>query len=295
MAITGFVTDIPSPLLARRGRGLLVDAVVPITQSDAKVVQTDAFRPEAGVRFCQHGAHVLTAWEDDSCVEVTVTETDPDTSTPPTFSSFTISADENAPERFPEEWVTDRLANRQSVMYSANLASELETGAVTGNSALIDSVTHAVDANTAVDEVLFVIDEIVKDFSDTAFTIHCTPGALTLLTEHYDLLWDGMCYRTPTGHAVVGDAGYDCTQDINDPAGGADLTVAATGQWVFATLPVHAWVGPERMLGTPEGRIVQSENRRYNFLVRDAVVAFDPSVVVAVEMTVPSYTVAVVP
>lgn len=274
--------------LEKRRRALLLEAAEPIT-GDPRI--------EAGIRFCPIGCDVITAYgTGDICytgAEVIPTD-NPDSADEVQFGPFNIAADVKSPLRWNEDVAQSVVRQRMSAMESYQVASELTTGALTGNASLQDSVTHMVAAVHPVDEALFIVEDILKAWENVRFHLHASPGLFSLLTDNLsiDEVGDTGVFQTDTGHTVIGDAGYDGNIAVVDPDSEDPVASAANAQWLWATLPVHAWLGAERVLGQGTGGMDVFHNQRTQVLERPAIVAFDPCVVVAIQVEVPTYIVA---
>lgn len=72
--------------------------------------------------------------------------------------------------------------------------------------------------------------------------IHVTPQVLILLASALAIYRDGNIWRTPMGHRVVADAGYD--------GSGPGGTPASSTQWAYATSDIRVGRGPVDVPGT---------------------------------------------
>lgn len=296
---TGWEIEVPAPPLAKRARGLLEDALVPISLSsewptdpgqrnDANPVA----RIESGVTYCTLGCSPVNGWQDDVCAEVQAELTNPDDAEAVTFSSFVVTADETSPARFSPAWIRSRLRARMSVGLSPQLATELQTGTLTGNPAL-KNVTHLVATAVPPAAAMFQLEDIMADFEARQFYIHMDPGTFIEMDRVMDFTWDGGAWLTANGHRIIADPGYSGTAGPIDPDTPAGSPIAADvdGRWIYASLPVSGWVGPERTLGDFTGGFNMGHNDYTDAILRPALLAFDPCVVIAVQAEVPQYTV----
>jgi hypothetical protein len=300
MAITGFEVEVPAPPLVRRGRGLLLQSLLPLALSSDRPTDPGSrefdpgTRVQGGIQFCKVGCAGLSVWQDDGCTEVQNPLDNPADDGGELFSSFVVSADEQSPANFDETWIGSRLSARMSTMISAQLASELQTGALTGNPSLQTSATNVVSAVTPIAEAMYVLEDILADYDDLAFFVHMDPGTFALFDRDNDFSRnDAGEYVTPTGHIVIADAGLNGALGPVDPdnPGGAAIVTAANGAWIYASLPVVGWMGEERPVGTLSGRFDRERNTRVDGVIRPALVAFDPCVVVAIQVARPTYSV----
>lgn len=163
------------------------------------------------------------------------------------------------------------------------LAQELYHGSTTGNPAIRkDPTVISTSGAVAISDVLCVLErEIAMSWGNLQALIHVSPGILAKLAavEAIDRLdgpgEDGRWY-TPTGHVVIGDAGYDGAAPIIDDV---DPGSNDTGEeYVYATGPVAWDYGPEQTFGPSDiGTANARENRMRGFAQRPALAVFDPS------------------
>ena len=291
--------EVRAPRLRRRPRGLLLDVTEPIDESalrpsdDGTRDFSVAERIVGGVNFVGVGCSTLDTYENEWCSEVTLPD-DESTCEVHEFSSFVAIDRENAPAYFHEPWIEDRIRQRFGVMTSAQVARELQTGALTGNPNMQDNATEVVDDLTPVDEALFVVNEIAADLDGAEVTIHTSPGLFELLVAEYDISQDertdendptALPFRTATGHVLVGDAGHDGS------AAPDGYTTEAGGSWLYATLPVMTWLGEVEPVGQFSARFDHERDTLDSIFIRQAIVGFDPCWVAAVQVQVPEYAV----
>lgn len=280
--IAGYETEIEAPALARRPRALLADAALPLFDTNGRI--------EAGVHFCPIGCSGLDSWIDSTCAEVDIPDSNPDTELA-SFVSFLASASEVSPARYDEGWIASRIRSRIDVMYSAAVAAEVQTGAITDNPSLQHNASHVVASSVPIATGMFAIEDILADFDNAQFFIHMDPATFYLVASNEDVQYEAGLYFTPSGHIIVADAGFDGTLPPDDPDTGNPLTTDADGRWIYASLPVYGWTGPARTLGGETGRLDMTRNTRTDIAVKPALAVFDPCVVAAVQVDVPTYTV----
>lgn len=282
--------EVSAPRLRRRARGLLLDATEPIDESSVRPSDegTRSFdvaeRIAGGVNFCGVGCSVLDAYENQWCDEVTL-PADASGVDNHEFSSFAIIDRESAPAYYYQPWIEGRIRQRFGVMTSAQVASELLTGALTGNPSLQDSVTDLVSDVTPISEALYVINELAAELDGAEVTIHASPGVFELLVSGYSMELEDGGYRTATGHRLVGDAGHDGTAAPNGE------TTDADGSWIYATLAVASWLSEPEPVGQFSALFDHTRDTLDSIFIRHAIVAFDPCFVAAVQVEVPTYAV----
>lgn len=280
--------EVRAPRLRRRSRGLLLDVTEPIDASSVRPSDEGSTdhdpmeRIVGGVKFVGVGCSVLDSYENQWCDEVTIPA---DTSTCETheFSSFVAVDRENAPVYYHEPWIEGRIRQRFGVMTSAQVAAELQTGALTGNPSLVSTVTDLVATVTPVDEALFVVNELAASLDDAEVMLHASPGLFELLISQYDITSDGNVFRTATGHVLVGDAGHDGSVAPDGE------TTDADGSWLYATLPVMSWLGEVEPVGQFTARFDHERDALDSIFIRHAIVGFDPCWVAAVQVQVPEF------
>lgn len=291
--------EVRAPRLRRRPRGLLLDVTEPIDASSVRPSDEGSTdhdpmeRIVGGVKFVGVGCSVLDNYENQWCEEVTLPD-DASTCDVHEFSSFVTVDRENAPIYFHEPWIADRIRQRFGVMTSAQIARELQTGALTGNPNMQDNATEVVDALTLVAEALYVVNEAAAALDGAEVTIHTSPGLFELLVAEYDISQDertdennptALPFRTATGHVLVGDAGHDGT------AAPDGYTTDAEGSWLYATLPVVSWLGEIDPVGQFDARFDHERDALDSIFIRHAIVGLDPCWVLAVQVQVPEYAI----
>lgn len=291
--------EIRAPRLRKRPRGLLLDVTEPIGESNVRPTDqgsvgfTLSDKLIGGVTFCGQGCPVLDTFENQWCEEVTL-PADASAVDAHEFSSFAIVDRESYPAYFDPTWPEDRIRQRFDAMTSAQVARELQTGALTGGPSLVDSVTDFTGDSTPVpiDEALYVLNEMVAPLDGLEVTIHSSPGVFELLVANYSIAQDdedvpgdpnARPFRTATGHVLVGDAGHDGSIA---PDG---LSTASDGSWIYATLAVASYLSEVRPVGQFNARFDHTRDTLDSIFVRDAIVAFDPCSVVAIQVEVPEY------
>lgn len=274
--------EIRAPLLRVRPNGILVDVAHRLTEADLYNPGAPMDRVVGGITFCPQGCATLTPAENVWCDDLDA----PDYSatgegTAPIFSSFAVFGREDAPARFEQSLADGRVVNRFDTQISAQLATELLTGATTSNPSLQSSVTDEVTTAVDAGDALYVANEILAAVPNAVGTVFASPALLEQLAASNDLVADAGVFRTATGHYVVGDAGFDGS----DPDG-----VKSDGEsWLYVALGVpYVWLGERRKLGTDDANFDRSRNRRSTIYVQEGLVAFEPCLVGAIPVTVPS-------
>lgn len=268
--------EIEAPRPVAVPRGLLLDVALPLEGVERAV---------GGVTFCSEMCSDLQVFQDSWCAEPDDDQPEEDSvDAGATFDSFAVAAREDAPWRFGPELAASRIERRRLAQLSAWVAEELATGTITGNPALADA-TEVLTAAYDPDEIMYPIEQLLAEGGHgTVGTIYMNPGALTLVAASYDFMAEGGIYRTSTGHYIVGDAGIPGTS----PSG-----VDTDGKtWLYAHLGrPDVYLGPVRASVAESATFGRTRNTRSSIFVQDVLVAFEPCLVIAAEMNVPSLTV----
>lgn len=308
----------PAPQPRIRPRGLLLDITVPIPLDGVRPTDggettfDPADRIVGGVKFCSEGCAHLVTQANRTC-QFPFDEGDEDNelldlpgSLPADegadlvedlteFSSFAVFAGEEAPASFSAEYL-DRLARKRFDMISAQVAHALltgedSTGESLGSPSLSTDATVVVDGPVTLANSLYVVEDLVRELDGLQVVIHASPGVFSLMVDEFDITQDDddglnrSPFRTQTGHILVGDAGHD------GRIGPTGFSTAASGEeWIYVTQDVALWRGDLVPIGLESARFGRARNRRRAVLVQEALVAFDPCFVAAVQVAVPTYT-----
>jgi hypothetical protein len=180
---------------------------------------------------------------------------------------------------------------RLSALSSEQLAAELMVGGArvyNGASPRINpSLASAADdlgsTASSLFDGLYLIETALADLlSGGVGIIHVTAGMLTLLQSGGGLQFINGRYQTPTGHFVIGDAGY---------LGGAPTAYGGGGdaddRWIYGSGLV-SWTASEAMpVGTlPHERMDFTRNIDAVIAERAALFTFDPCAVVATRVNI---------
>lgn len=289
MAATGFEQIIDPPEVEPRTRGLLLGAATDLMiPDDLNAIDVDPGTPisgerwHAGVTFTTLGTSTLRRGEALYCGSA-------DQVTPGTvdraivvFQAFAVIADEQCSAlSINEAWLTNRLAERFEVGVSKAVAAELMDGANTLATPCFKDTTQIVGGATVVETMaLPTLEEALADkLNGGAGIVHMSPKAFTRNAINQTIEWDGLNYRSPTGHLVVADAGYTG----QTPTAG---TTTAGAEYMYGSGTVGIHLGPPRRLGTDNiGVMDRTRNIIHAEEIAMAVFAFDPAAVVAVKFT----------
>jgi hypothetical protein len=318
MATYGDGFEVPAPPISSRPRGLLLDVAQdldlghPLGDEGDRGFDDPNDRVIGGINFCGGNACInVDGLAIEWCDEFALPSEDGGfvypTATEDTFGAFTVVTEEEAPTHTRREWLFQRASERLRARWSALVARELMTGELSGNPSLMSAATHVVSAVTPAADAPFVVEDILASFEDIAFVIHMDPATFTYLANAWNYEQDDkerledpnpQPFRTPTGHIVVADAGYTPGVDDDfgpdDPDTGVQVPTATDNRWIYASLMPHYWTGPESRLGNETANLDITVNKAYATLMRNALIAFDPCVVVAVQVDVPTYALDIV-
>lgn len=235
MAATGYEIDINLPGPERRGRGLLIDAMRPIPPE--ALTRNGTSRMPLGVTWLPWGCGNVSTDASDCAVVYDLSARElPDVALQPAFliwDALKCSTLSSEPE-----WLRQRVVDNLSVYTSAAFASELQGAAASGGIGLVGNVTYAptVVSATAVslrNAFLGLEGALADKLHGGMGVIHLTPGLLTLASADDLVYWADGQYWTPTGHCVVGDAGFTGATPYDESAAGEGET------WIYATSMIH--------------------------------------------------------
>ena len=232
MAVTGIEKDINLPGPMGRERGTLLSAMQPIPPDE--LVARNVTRGWFGVEWLPWGTGNISvdAIDCDVVYDFSAREL-PDLLVQPAFLMWdalkcsTLSSE--------SEWLRGRVVDNLNVYASAAFAAELSTGTASGGLAISGDATYTptIISATAVDVgrgIAELEDHLADVLHGAIGMIHLTPGLLALAVGDGYVEWRDGQYRTPSGHVVVGDAGFDGTAT---PFGSTAATSAQA--WIYAT------------------------------------------------------------
>jgi len=232
MAVTGIEKDINLPGPMGRERGTLLSAMQPIPPDE--LVARNVTRGWFGVEWLPWGTGNISvdAIDCDVVYDFSAREL-PDLLVQPAFLMWdalkcsTLSSE--------SEWLRGRVVDNLNVYASAAFAAELSTGTASGGLAISGDATYTptIISATAVDVgrgIAELEDHLADVLHGAIGMIHLTPGLLALAVGDGYVEWRDGQYRTPSGHVVVGDAGFDGTAT---PFGSTAAT--STQAWIYAT------------------------------------------------------------
>jgi hypothetical protein len=232
MTATGIEKDINLPGPTGRERGMLLDAMQAIPPDE--LVSARVNRGWLGVEWLPWGIGNLSTAASDCTVVYDFSARDlPELLIQPAFliwDALKCTTLSSAPE-----WLRSRVVQNMDTYVSAAFASELSTAAASGGLSIAGDATYTPVVPNALPlplgRALANLEDHLGDTLHGAIgMIHLTPGLLTLAVGEGYVEWRDGQYRTPTGHVVVGDAGFDGSAT---PFG---QSAADTGQaWIYAT------------------------------------------------------------
>jgi hypothetical protein len=159
------------------------------------------------------------------------------------------------------------------------VATELLTGAVTGNPSLAGATDAATDLGAATDPVaaLGCLDQrAAQALSGRLAFIHASPSIANVWLAEGAIWRDGRLWRTALGSVVVVSPGYD------GRAPGAVAPGPGDSQYAYATGEVFAEVGMRDMLQAVDRQV----NTDHAIAEDAAIVGYDPCFAIAVDTTV---------
>lgn len=186
--------------------------------------------------------------------------------------------------RSDEEIVETNLAHLEADI-SYRLASELYLGTLTGSPAIvIDPVVITVASALPAHQAIELLEEhLASRHGNREAVFHVTPAMLTSLFHTSLVERDGTLYRLPTGHVVIGDAGYTGAAPSGDnitDENGDPVSPGALGdgeEYIYVTGPVAWDYGPELVMPVvDQGSAGARTNRRRTQVRRPGLAIFDP-------------------
>lgn len=286
MAI-GARLDINTPKMRSRSRSTLL--------SVAEVLPTD----RDGVDRLGAGVE----WLPWPSIEPTHEEADCDTTYSKTVRSLPALAEQEpflVWDRFecstagpPLSWLAEITARGidDEGFLSAQIAMELESGTHSGALDLTGEADVVAASAVGLDVALARLEDYLASASGAGRpgmlgVIHLTPALLTIAVGDGLVEADSMgVWRTPTGHAVIGDAGH--TGQVAPAAGSAPGDDEA---WIYATGEV--WYAVSSLKGVTRsddgdgGAVYVIKNKNQPLVERYGIVLFDPNTVAAALVTI---------
>lgn len=261
---TGMESPIAPPPLTKRRWGLLIDAAYTI----------NAARPKAGVTFPALGTDPVDRTTAEFCDDIA--NWDDQVGSIEVFDSFIVRASEACSALDVDlAWLNGRLNTRWNAMVSEAVAAELGDGAQSGSKSLASEATVAGYA-TSVEGMAGAIEDLLSDLHGAAGMVHLSPRMFGLLGTDF-LTMVGDQWFTKTGHLVVADPGY---ADLAPEGETSDTT---TG-WIFTSGPVGLNLGDPRSNQNANEYLDRTVNRIHGRVIAEAVLAFDPATVSAVQV-----------
>lgn len=231
---TGMEVVIQAPKPVKRPWGLLLDMAPELE------VPNEHWR--AGVKTTSYGIVGLNRAADEYCITETPENLDanPAGANQWAFSSFTIFASESCSALdIDQAWLSGRLDDRIAVMASEQIAAELEHGGAGVEHPMSVDATVIQPAGVPINDALGQLEAwLALTLHGGVGMIHMTPQILANLQIRGSLTMVDGQWRTPTGHYIVADAGYEGTAPnaiSHDPVAG--------NQFAYATGMVHVKIG----------------------------------------------------
>lgn len=178
-----------------------------------------------------------------------------------------------------DEDLAERLRTRMGVMVSGAMANQLARATLTANKSLrTESTVLATTSIPLLSALVVLEDHLANVLHGGLGMIHLTPGLLAAAKTLGYAELTGDRYLSPTGHTVIGDAGF--TGTIAPDAGGAP-GLTGRERWIYASSPVWYSMRNPQVLGVlVDG--VGGHNDWDAIADAYAVTAFDPCTVGAV-------------
>lgn len=280
---TGLRFTVSPPPIAARPTGTLLTTIDPTTFT----VDANSSRWLNGVNFTPVGCDPLRRIA-NNCTPDTKTLDGFDDEV--SFDAFVIY-DGRECSTLSGQNIQGYVDLRMSAYSSQQIAAELMEGGARvyagGSPRVNPSLESAADdlgstASTLFDGLYLIETALADLLSGGIGIIHVTAGMLTLLAAGGGLQFVNGRYQTPTGHFVIGDAGY---------LGGAPTAYGGGGdaddRWIYGSGIVQ-WAATEAMpVGTfQHERLDFTRNIDTVIAERAAIVTFDPCAVVATRVNI---------
>jgi hypothetical protein len=285
MAATGWEKDIDLPGPRARTRGTLLSVARRIP--DEALTSAGVNRLTGGITWLPWGVGNLSVDAANCDVDYNkVARTLPPVMFQPAFLIYDSLTCSNLSGMLDELW--RRIGANLDVYLSAAFADQLEDasegglgliGANNYDAAGTDYAPTVVTSGASSLKLAMVLleDHLAAKLHGGLGVIHLTAGLLALAVAEGLVDWEDGAYRTPTGHAVIGDAGHTGTDQPNGAGapGAGNVYIYATGDIWYAVQGVDR--RPEAETGEGYQFIRRNVDRPLGELY--GVLAFDPSVV----------------
>lgn len=180
-----------------------------------------------------------------------------------------------------------RASRALAASESWQIANELWTGTLAqgspalGNRWLTDSASDTLTNGpaSALDAFADLVGALGWLGKGRVGMVHVTPQILVHLQDHAAVYRDGNIWRSPMGHRVIADDGYD--------GSGPGGTPATTSQWAYATSTIRTARGPVEFPGTFDEMVDREINSVAIYAQRLARYEWDECVHLAAEINVP--------
>lgn len=276
MTATGMELVIPAPALLPRTAATITTTAYSL---DSALPNDPEQRWRAGAKFQSLGCRGPVTRADSWCNNANIIVDSTSDSALETFSSFEIDADEKCSTiAVDESWLVDRATIRMTAMESAQIASELLTGAATGNPSLRSSATASTQSPLSPASAAAVIEDMLgESLHGAQGFVSMSPGVFTRLQAGGGLIQKDGFWETATGHRIIAEPAFDTNVGpTTDVAGDA---------WIYGSAPIYWKASEPRVLASGDGALQPFVNERTIHVVRDVLVLFDPCATVAAGVT----------
>ena len=268
---TGMEANITIPL-RKRPHGLLIQNASPL----------GSIRWRAGVVVEPIGCEGFSVAEADYCDwEAEPLDESFATGDSPTFAPFSIYGTETCQSLTTDiDLINSRLDARWEVMVSEQLGARLE-----GEMATYASVVTTGPINSFI-LVSMVEQDLAQALHGGLGYVHMSPGVLAAVQEYLQFR-DGN-WETPSGHIVISDPGYTGLPPVG--GSGDDPDQPAGTEWVYTSGTIAYALGEPRKPDAAVEYLDRSRNTITGRIIADAILAFEPCAVSAIQYGFPDYT-----
>lgn len=253
----------------RRPWGLLIDVADEIPNLDRR-------RVGAGVKFPVFGCGTLTSAEILPCEDADEWEPaeDIDEDGCASFDAFVIEVAEVGTTL---DYTIDDLRARHDARVAIQTSAALTAGLLGKGPMNLSTAADVATSDPGLPPLIaleLIEERLAASLYGGAGIIHVTPAGLVAIAEHLER--DGNLWRTPTGHVVVGDAGF------TDLAPEGETSGAGEG-WMYGSGPVQVAISAPHVdtFGRAESYLDRTTNKMRGWSERAALAIFDPCAVVA--------------
>lgn len=287
MAFTGYEVPITLPPLRRVRYSSLLGSiqelvVQPLRNGPNGFTDTNTRRWQFGVKFVPRDCKPLRTLGADCAPVNKIVDLYEDVTTQPAFTLYDglqCSILSNNPAEMAQQ-----LTNNLDVLASAIFANELVSGLASGGNSLSSTAAvplgglNSLPISAALN---FLEDELGVRLQGAVGMIHVTPGVLGALVRNGSVRIEGDSYTSPSGHTVVGDAGYVTPGIGMLPPVGQPLAVDGQ-EWMYASGPVLYKQSPIDELGEDIEQMDWARNTLLKLQEKYGILVFEPCPVIAV-------------